>query len=263
MIVGISMVKDEADVVEGVMRHMAGEVDMLAVADNGSTDGTREILRELARELPLEVIDDPEPAYYQSRKMTEMANAVHAGGADWVVPFDADELWWHPAGRVADVLANVSNHHPLVNVAFAELRNHFRTSLDANDPDPFKSMVWRQAQAAPLGKVAVRWQKGAVIHQGNHGADVPSGQVYLTLLNIGHFPYRSAEQFVRKAVNGAAAYKAADLPESWGAHWRSYGRIAEQHGEAALRQVFFDHFVHTSPIDSGLVQEPAPYRRWS
>lgn len=263
MIVGISMVKDEADIVEGTIRHMAGEVDRLVVADNGSIDGTREILDRLARELPLEVLNDPEPAYYQSRKMTELANAVHVAGADWVVPFDADELWWHPAGRVADVLANVSMLHPTVNVAFAELRNHFRTGIDVDDPDPFRSMVWRQAQAAPLGKVAIKWEIGAVIHQGNHGADIPSGRVDMTALNIGHFPYRSAEQFVRKAVNGAAAYKAADLPESWGAHWRSYGQIAEQHGEAALRQVFFDHFVHMSPIDSGLVREPAPYRRWS
>lgn len=263
MIVGVSMVKDEVDVVEGVMRHMAGEVDQIFVSDNGSTDGTREVLHELARELPLTVAHDDELAYYQSQKMTMMADAAHFRGATWVVPFDADELWWHPAGRVADVLANVSMLHPTVNVAFAELRNHFRTSLDVDDPDPFRSMVWRQAQAAPLGKVAVKWEPGAVIHQGNHGADVPSGRVDLTVLNIGHFPYRSADQFVRKAVNGAAAYKAADLPESWGAHWRSYGRIAEQHGEQALRQVFFDHFVHTSPIDSGLVQEPAPYRRWS
>ena len=41
---GVSMVRDEADVIEGTLRHMADEVDELIVADNGSVDGTTDIL---------------------------------------------------------------------------------------------------------------------------------------------------------------------------------------------------------------------------
>lgn len=259
----VSMVKDEADVIEGTLRHMASEVDHLIVADNGSTDGTRETLHRLTQELSLRVLHDDERAYYQSRKMTDLAGVAHAAGATWVVPFDADEIWWHPAGRIADVLASVAELHPTVNVAFAELRNHWCTALDVDDPDPFRSMVWRQRDAAPLGKVAVKWEPGTVIHQGNHGADVPSGRVDLTALNVGHFPYRSADQFVRKALNGAAAYQAADLPADMGAHWRAYGRLHDTYGREALEQVFRDHFWHLSPIDAGMVNEPAPYLRWA
>lgn len=267
---GISMVKDEADIIEGTLRHMASEVDRLIVADNGSTDGTREILDRLAGELPMDVVDDPDPAYYQSQKMTDLANLAYVDAysryrepAVWVVPFDADEIWWHAAGRIADVLANVAELHPTVNVTFAELRNHFRTALDVDDPDPFRSMVWRQREAAPLGKVAIKWEPGAVIHQGNHGAHIPSGRVDLTVLNVGHFPYRSAEQFVRKALNGAAAYRAADLPEDMGAHWRAYGQIHDLYGREALEGVFREHFWHLSPTDAGLVNDPAPYLRWA
>ena len=261
--IGISMVKDEADIVEGTLRHMASEVDHMIVADNGSTDGTRELLHRLAQELPLTVLHDDEQAYYQSQKMTDLAGLAYVEGATWVVPFDADEIWWHPAGRIADVLANVTELHPSVNVAFAELRNHLRTALDADDPDPFRSMVWRQRAVAPLGKVAVKWEPGAVIEQGNHGAHIPSGRVDLTVLNVGHFPYRSAEQFVRKAVNGAAAYRAADLPADMGAHWRAYGQIHDLYGREALEGVFREHFWHLSPTDAGLVNDPAPYRRWA
>ena len=69
-VVAVTMVKNEADVIETTIRHIAAHVDHVIVADNGSTDGTRELLDEL----PCEVIDDPDPAYYQSRKMSALAD---------------------------------------------------------------------------------------------------------------------------------------------------------------------------------------------
>ena len=256
---GVSMFKDEADVAAGVIAHMAGQVDEMIVADNGSTDGTREILDHLAGVYPLTVIDDPDPAYYQADKMTALADKAHACGAVWVVLFDADELWHapDPYQRVADVLALSE-----ARVAPALLLNHFRTMLDVDDPDPFRSMVWRSAEAAALPKVAVRWMPGARAHQGNHGADLP-GHVGPpdVQLYVRHFPYRSEAQFVRKAVNGAEAYRLApDLPTDWGAHWRAYGDLVDRHGEGALRTVFHSHFEHLSPTDAGLVNDPAPYQ---
>lgn len=255
---GVSMVKDEADVVEGTLRHMADEVDHLIVADNGSTDGTREILAQLADELPLTVTDDPDPAYYQSVKMTRLAQRAAEADAIWVVPFDADELWFARGGPLREVLPVL----PPANVAVALLTNHFSTAIDPSEGDPFRRMVWRSAEPAPLGKMAFRWEPGAVIHQGNHGVTLPSGQVPVDALEVRHFPYRSVEQFLNKARNGAAAYRAADLPEDQGAHWRAYGDILERLGEEGLADVYRQHMWYLSPTDSGLVLDPAPYMRW-
>ncbi|MEX5636527.1 glycosyltransferase family 2 protein [Parafrankia sp. FMc2] len=265
-VVGISMVRDEADIIAGTLWHMAGEVDQLLVADNGSTDGTREILADLVQRLPLTVVDDPELGYYQSRRMTALAQtAREVLGARWIVPFDADELWYCEAGQIAEILA-----HTGPPAAFAELTDHLRTALDEDDPDPFRSMTWRAAEPAPLPKVAFRWENGAVVHQGNHGVTLPSAQATVTALAdrpptlaVRHFPVRSPEQFARKARNGAAAYQAApDLPETYGAHWRAWGQLHAQGGDQLLGDVFREHWWYLSPTDAGLVHDPAPYLRW-
>lgn len=252
---GVAMVKDEADVIAGTLTHMADEVDHILVADNNSTDGTREILAELEDRLPLTVVDDPDPAYFQSHKMSRLAEAAARQGATWIVPFDADEVWF-AEDRISVILAGLPCH-----TAWASLTNHYATAIDVYDPDPFRSMVWRWAYPQPLPKVAFRWQEGTVIHQGNHGVTGPDN-FGPTVLGIRHFPYRSAEQFVRKAVNGAAAYKATDLPVTEGAHWRAYGDIYDRLGEEGLAEVFRQHFHYLSPTDSGMVLDPAPYCRW-
>lgn len=257
----VSMVRNEADVVEGMVRHTLGEVDHMIVADNVSTDGTRDILDRLADELDLLVVDDPEPGYYQSKKMSRLAEmAVETFGADWIVPADADELWYSPHGRISDVL-----DHADADVAHAGMYNHWATAVDPSGDDPFATMVWRDPFRGRLPKVAFRWRPGAVIGQGNHAVSLFDGFARRNnlLVEIRHFPYRTATQFVAKAVQGAAAYAAApELPDDMGAHWRIYGEVVERHGPEALADHYRRHFWHLCPHDAGLVRDPAPYRRW-
>lgn len=264
-VVGISMVRDEVDVIAGTITHMAGEVDALLVADNRSIDGTRDLLVKLATDLPvpLGIVDDLDPAYYQGDKMTALADTV-AGQYDgdvWIVPFDADELWYSRHGRLRDVLAGLP-----VNIAEAALYNHFRTAIDPPDPDPFRSMVWRQADPAPLGKVAFRWRPGARIQQGNHDVTLPNdllrGVRSTGVIELRHFPYRSPEQFLSKARNGAEAYRLTNLPPDVGAHWRAYGEMLERYGPEYVIGVYSEHFYYRSPPDQGLIRDPAPYQRW-
>ena len=49
----VTMVRDEADIIETTVRHMLTQVDVVIVADNRSVDGTREILDSLPGALPL------------------------------------------------------------------------------------------------------------------------------------------------------------------------------------------------------------------
>lgn len=265
-VIAVSMMKDEQDVAASTVLHLLDEyVDEVIVADNGSTDGTRDALADIAYVYPqVTVLDDPEVGYYQSRKMTALAAMAAERGATWIIPFDADEVWYAHADRLAVVLRSLPSN---VSIVGARLFNHFTTKLD-EDPKqvkiPFQRMVYRQVEPGALPKVCFRWRADAEIQQGNHSVIFHNGtpEVVDATVELRHFPYRSFEQFKSKAQNGAKAYAATDLPHDVGAHWREYGAILDRYGEDALREVYDRWFSFTAPITEGLIFDPAPFRRW-
>lgn len=251
---GIAMVKDEADIIEHTVTKMLAQVDEVIVADNLSTDGTRDILDSL----PIIVVDDEEPGYLQSRKMTRLAHLAAEKGATWVVPFDADEVFYAPFHeRVADLLEELA---PRWFTAETKSYDHIATALDPSDPNPLVRLGWRRREPLPLGKVACRIRPDLVIEQGNHSASYSGGATKFTdHLVIRHFPYRSPQQFVRKVRNGAAAYRATDLPQDLGAHWRGYGDILDAQGEEAVESIFTQWFFSADPRwDESLIYDPCP-----
>lgn len=257
----VSMMRDEADVAEHVVRHMAGQqVDGILIADNLSTDGTRDILESLVGRLPcpLVIVDDNEKGYYQSRKMTLLAERAVERGATWIVPFDADEIW-HATDHIGRLLREAPDY---VHVSPAPLYNYMPTSVDPEGVS-FERIQWRIRERAPLPKVAFRWQTNCVIEQGNHNVKLPrygDQRERLGKLTVAHFPWRSFEQYKRKVSNGSEAYRATDLPEDQGLHWRGDGAILRNHGEDALHEKWAKWFFSTNPqAETQLEHSPAPF----
>lgn len=252
LVVAIARVKDEQDIIARTAGRMVEQCDHLLIADNQSTDGTRDLLADLQREHPnrVTVVDDPEVGYFQARQMTELAARAAEMGAEWVVPFDADEWWSSPIETIAYVLRRERG----ASIVTAELYDHVATGNDPDEPDPINRIGWRRIQAGALPKVACRARAAVSIHQGNHGADFGAT---IPGLQIRHFPYRSVEQFVSKVRNGAAAYAATDLPEHQGKHWRDYGQLLEAGGPDALGDVFRAWFWTATPtLDHSLTFDP-------
>lgn len=260
MIVGVSMVRDELDILPYTLRRMMRQLDHLIISDNRSIDGTREWLAEFAADNAVTVLHDDDPAYFQSEKMTHLAYLAKDMGADWVIPFDADEVWVG-LEHLQEVDATVVQVH---------LYNHVPTDLDERGGeiigallhDPWVRINYLRPKPGPLPKVCFRPLTGFVLDQGNHSVHFP-GPVDPTFMNemhIRHMPYRTPEQMIRKALNGAEAYAAAgdSLPYSMGQHWRDYANLVESQGEDALIEVFYTWFFSRDPDNEGLVFSPCP-----
>ncbi len=253
---GISYVKDEGDVIRRTVLHMLEQVDRVLIVDNASSDGTKDILADIARADPRLIVQhDPSVAHYQSRRLTALAREVAGMGASYVVPFDADELHTSPDGRIADVI----RANPKAWILTATLHDHVPTALDGDDPDPYTRMGWRRRDPLPILKIAARTHPDLVICEGSHSCNYAGSypRTVAELLTIRHFPYRSPEQFISKARNGARGRGATDLHPDIGHHLREYGRILEDEGEDGLRRLYRERFLIADPEnDPALIFDP-------
>lgn len=245
----LMLVKDEADIIEPIVGHLLGEVDHVVVYDNGSTDGTREILARL----DVEAHEDADPAYYQGPKMSRWARELGERGFEWVVPCDADEVWYVASGgRIADFLREMPDD---VRVVRATLYDHVRTGLDPEDGNPIRRIGWRHLVGDGRGKVACRIRPDLVIDYGNHGASYSDGAVRTVGgLIVRHFPVRSHEQYARKVRAGAAAIACTDAPEDVCRHWRRRGAMSDEDLRAEVARLHH----HDPRRNRRLVYDPAP-----
>lgn len=250
-VAAVMLVRDEADIIEYTIRHLLGHVDQVIVADNLSADGTREILEGL----PVEIVNDNDPGYWQSRKTTELAMKALEGGHQWVVPCDADEVWY-VGGEVArplrDYLCGVG---PDTQIVKADLFNHIPTSKDPESDNPLVRIGWRKREHSPLPKVCCRLHPSLVIHAGNHGASYQGVGMAATGLVIRHFSWRSPEQYLHKIRVGEAAYAHTDLPETTGQHWRMFTESADDVVLEHFRRWFYSRQPQR---DDTLIYDPAP-----
>lgn len=247
-LVAVTMVRDEADVIGHTIRHLLAEgVDHVIVADNMSTDDTRPILDELAESNPVTVVDDLEVGYFQDRKMTNLAHrAAEEFGAEWVLPFDADEIFYFNHGTLAEFFDGCGP-----DVVIMHGWDHVATyDDDPIDDNPFTRITHRRPNPQRLGKVAFRYQPTCSLDLGNHDVrGVPGTRV--RALHYRHFAYRSFEQMARKVRQGAEAYAATDLPNTYGTHWRELGSLDDE-----------TLFLRWSRLceEEGLINDPAPVK---
>lgn len=251
----VMLVKDEADIAAFTVEHLLTQVDHVYVADNMSTDGTWDILKELDEQHPeMTLQEDHVVGYWQSDKTTALAQRALEDGHQWVVPCDADEYWYAPDRRpISEWLKGVT---PDVQIVTAVIFNHLPTVRDpalSDVPNPFSRIGYRQREHQALPKVACRLRPDLIIKAGNHDATTSGTGMRIDGLVIRHYSWRNEDQYVRKIRNGQEAYARTNMPEDTGRHWRMW----EGQPDEALVEHFFTWFHSDTPdYDDTLIYDP-------
>lgn len=209
----VGLVRNESDVIEASITHLLAQgVDHVLVADNLSSDGTDVILRQLAERHPhVHVVSDREPAFHQASKATGLAQLARRSGADWILPFDADEFWFAEQGTAADFLRGCD-----ANTVRAHVFNAL--PVEADMPVRPDSLLRVEERPQRLQKVAVRSHRWLRLERGNHEVrrvgPVEKGLVVL------HLPYRGLAQLRRKHAPDALVDRLASAAAEQAVQYR-------------------------------------------
>jgi glycosyltransferase involved in cell wall biosynthesis len=251
LVYGISMIRNEADIVRlNLQYHLSLGVDRIIVIDNGSTDGTDEALQQISsRDARVSWYYDDGP-FLPSAVITRLAREALRAGADWVVPIDADEFWYAPAGDFREVLKDSR-----AGVLVAQVVNFIqRRSQMESSPDALLHMTRRVA--SPVGppgrgqdlveageiafvekmyppKCICRPAKEIEIETGNHkvyNADGP--KEHTAKIVCLHAPIRSRATLEERIRSASRAAEAGRKP----GQDRNRRRLTELQGESAVEQ---------------------------
>ncbi len=249
------MVRDEADVIPAWLdHHVAQGFDVFVITDNGSVDGTTELLTAFAErdDVTVDLRHDPVHRKQQGVVVTGMArDAATTHGADWVVNADADEFIL-PVDRTLTVREVFAQLDPAIGAFTVPVVN--LTGMLAESGGGIERLHWRDerslAELEAIGLIgppstnAVHvGDPDVVVVQGNHqvsvanGAPVPAGLE----LEVLHLPWRSWAQYEHRVDVSGRAYEAnPDLTPSPRHHgMRDLHRLREGvlEGTFALRFV--------------------------
>jgi Glycosyl transferase family 2 len=213
---GLCIIKNEADVIEESLVCAVHWCDYIYVFDNGSSDGTWELVRQLANQHPQIVPYKRDNVLFRSALRADIFNAFrsNAGPQDWWCRLDADEFYIDDP-RI--FLTKVPGH--LQTVWSASL-NYYFTDEDAiayrQDPGKFLATPVQQRLRYYLnnwGELRFFRHSDDIVWTRTHDSGGFPGAMftapaYPVRIWLRHYQYRSPEQIERRLLTRRQAMEA-------------------------------------------------------
>jgi len=264
------LVRDEEDIVRyNIDYHLSKGVDFIIATDNGSTDATRDILREYKKRGVLHLIDEPTHNHDQAEwnnRMAEMARTQY--GADIIFHCDADEFWYPRTGNLKDEILKRQEDILVVDVVNVLLQDKGGEEAFPKDTKfaVFNPIIAKDYQEETKHKNLFYFKyppkvifkpikKLLFVGQGNHfvvnkDETITEGKAHDIL--IYHYPIRSRERFFKKVIKSGSAYGQNDkLDKNTGFHAR---RWYASYKEGLLNEEYKKLIIHDDEV-AKLMQE--------
>ncbi len=239
-IASITLVKDEADIFEGFIRHNLHFVDRMYIVDDRSSDNTPEILRRLTAETDaVRLLDDGwTGAFHQSRRTTAAMRRVIAE-EDWdvILALDVDELI---CAADRSVFESAIAAIPPGHVGGFSAIQYFATGSD--DPSIADPRV-RVRSATHWGHLFKSFAVSPIdpnlsFGDGNHRLDLNGKSLPAHILPgiaLAHFAIRSADQIAIKCLKHYVGWRSRlDYDELMSSHLIGGARALKEEPSFAL-----------------------------
>ena len=214
------MIKNEEDIIETFVRYTMCFAYKMVIIDNGSTDGTVEIIKELKKEgFRIDLYIEANSFYEQiiiENKYLKLIKKKEK--CDFILPIDADEFLYP--------ISNDFNDFDLLSTDKITVLKWRTYCLDSckNINNIFKDIVLRRSNADEFTKVIVPYKLAEKIFltMGHHDIDCKEeiNKDYIDNMVIAHFPVRSETQIKLKLYQGILSQLMSSYHHVVAFHWQ-------------------------------------------
>lgn len=252
----VSMVKNEADIIQAWLSHVCSLFDQVYIVDHSSSDGTYSYLRKAAQSrVDLHIFTFAHPGMFQAEIINRLVEiAAQENPQAWIFPLDADEFL---SVKSREGFFAWLREMPQSRILRMKWVNSLPISLRGDEVFTFCTPCLIPSQPGEYAKLALHAStvqgKDWRFAQGNHQLWDSSGNEVgeskqVAFADLFHLPIRSFSHFVLKCIQGYLAYQT--LPDERRDDSQSY------HRKAMIRQVnqmgFFDpHMIRTFIVGYG------------